>query len=356
MRLDSLTGLRWCAAFLVFCYHFAYEQVVSGTARHVYRLKELTYAGPSAVSFFFILSGFVLAWSARPGDTVTRFWWRRFIRIYPSHLVTFCLAALTMIWMGKALDPAVAAGNLGLIQAWIPNRNDWWFGYNGVSWSLSCEFLFYFAFPFVIPVVRRLTAKGLWAVVAVGSLCVALYPFWIPDIARATGWDAKYLLYVLPPVRLAEFVIGISLAFLVKGGFWRGPGLVASLALCTATVFGVVHVMPYDFHWAGCTIVPFVITIAAAARADMRSEPSPFRNPYMVYLGEISFAFYLVHEIVIFSVRHFFRMHQVTVPLTLHVGLVASISLFGAVLLHEYVEKPGVRLLSGKAVARFCAG
>ncbi|MBH1939020.1 acyltransferase [Streptomyces sp. AV19] len=346
VRLDSLTGLRWCAAFLVFCYHFAYEQAVSGIPRHVYRLKELTYAGPSAVSFFFILSGFVLAWSARSQDTAGRFWWRRFIRVYPSHVVTFCLAVIMLIWMGRTLQPDVAAGNLGLIQAWVPNRRDWWFGYNGVSWSLSCEFLFYFTFPFVIPILRRLKSRGLWAVVVAGNLCVACYPFFTGRIVRATGWDAKFLLYILPPVRLAEFVVGISLALLVKRGAWRGPGLVSSLALCAVTVFGLVHVMPYNFHWAACTVVPFTLTIAAAARADVLGEPSPFRNPYIVYLGEISFAFYLVHEMVIFSTRHFFRMHHVGIPLTLHMGLVASLSLLGAVLLHEYVEKPGVRLLS----------
>ncbi|KNB52564.1 acyltransferase family protein [Streptomyces caatingaensis] len=346
VRLDSLTGLRWCAAFLVFCYHFAYEQGASGTARHVYRIKELTYAGPSAVSFFFILSGFVLAWSARPRDTARQFLWRRFVRIYPSHAVTFCLAVLMLVWMGRTLDPAVAVGNLGLVQTWVPDRHDWWFGYNGVSWSLSCEFFFYLAFPFFVPLLRRLTSRGLWAVVVGGNLAVALYPLGVRWLAGATGWEAKFLLYIQPPVRLPEFVLGVALAFLVKSGAWRGPGLVASLALATVTVFGITHVLPYNWHWASCTVVPFTLTIAAAARTDLRGEPSPFRNRFIVYLGEISFAFYLVHELVIFSVRHFFRVHGIAVPLTLHLGLVASVALLGAVFLHEGVEKPMVRLLS----------
>ncbi|GAA0497887.1 acyltransferase [Streptomyces sp. NPDC046215] len=352
VRLDSLTGLRWYAALLVFCYHFFYEERGSGTSGHLGKLRQVFYDGPSAVSFFFILSGFVLAWSARPHDTVTGFWRRRFARIYPSHLATFVLAVVTMVWMGKALDLKIALGNLSLLQSWVPNRTDWWFGYNGVSWSLSCEALFYLSFPFLIRLIRRLPARGLWATVIVGNLCVALLPLYTAPIGHATGWDAKYVLYILPPVRLIEFVIGIALALLVKSGAWRGPGLIASLSLSLFVVFGPVHVMPYNFHWAADSVIPYTLTIAAAACADVKGEPSPFRNRYVVYLGEISFAFYLVHEIVIFSTNHFFTSHHYVLPVTLHAGLVLSISVFAAVLLHEWVEKPGVKLLTRSRTRR----
>lgn len=348
VRLDSLTGLRWYAALLVACFHFFYEEASTGTSLHVFRLKEVVYAGPSAVSFFFILSGFVLAWSARPHDTVTGFWRRRFARIYPSHLATFFVAVLTMIWMGKALDARIALTNLSLTQSWIPNQKDWWFGYNGVSWSLSCEFLFYLSFPLVVKIIRRFSTRGLWATVIAGNLCVVLAPIAAGRIAHATGWDPKFMLYIFPPVRLLEFVIGIAVALLVKSGNWRGPGLAASLALSVLVVFGPSHVMPFDFHWSADTVIPYTLTIAAAARADVHGEPSPFRNRITVYLGEVSFAFYLVHEIVIFSLDHFLKTHHLLIPLSLHLGLVLAVSLFGAVLLHEYVEKPGVKLLSAR--------
>ncbi|MFI9309620.1 acyltransferase family protein [Streptomyces triculaminicus] len=347
VRLDSLTGLRWYAALLVACFHFAYEETSTGASLEVSRLKEAVYAGPSAVSFFFVLSGFVLAWSARPRDTVAGFWRRRFARIYPSHLATFGVATLTMIWMGTSLDPRIALANLSLTQSWIPNRKEWWFGYNGVSWSLSCEFLFYLSFPFVLKAIRRFSTRGLWVTVVMGNLCVLLAPPAADRIAQGTGWDPKFMLYIFPPVRLIEFLIGIAVALLVKNGDWRGPGLAASLALSVLIVFGPSHIMPFDFHWAADTVIPYTLTIAAAARADVREEPSPFRNRITVYLGEVSFAFYLVHEIVIFSTDHFLTTHHLAIPLALHMGLVMAVSLLGAILLHEYVEKPGVRLLSG---------
>ncbi|MFD0384394.1 hypothetical protein ACFQ2B_25650 [Streptomyces stramineus] len=107
----------------------------------------------------------------------------------------------------------------------------------------------------------------------VGNLCVALLPLYTAPIGHATGWDAKYVLYILPPVRLIEFVIGIALALLVKSGAWRGPGLIASLSLSLFVVFGPVHVMPYNFHWAADSVIPYTLTIAAAACADVKESP-----------------------------------------------------------------------------------
>ncbi|MEW2581535.1 acyltransferase family protein [Streptomyces syringium] len=347
VRLDSLTGLRWYAALFVACFHFAYEQSSSGTSLYNSRLKEVVYAGPSAVSFFFVLSGFVLAWSARPHDTLAGFWRRRFARIYPSHLATFCLAVVTMAWMGKALNPVIALGNLSLLQSWVPSRSDWWFGYNGVSWSLSCELLFYLTFPFAVRLLLRLSTRGLWTALALANLCVGLAPLCTRYIGRVTGWDAQFMLYIFPPTRLLEFVIGITVALLVKNRAWRGPGLVTSLALSVLVAFGPIHIMPYNFSWSADTVIPYTLTIAAAARADIQGEPSPFRNRVNLYLGEVSFAFYLVHEIVIYSADHFLRARHLALPLTIYLALVIAASLVGAVLLHEYVEKPGVRLLSG---------
>lgn len=70
-RLDSLTGLRWWAAFGVFLYHmqnFAPVPVLSQFAPY----------GNSGVAFFFVLSGFVLSYSAKETTTTRNFYWRRF--------------------------------------------------------------------------------------------------------------------------------------------------------------------------------------------------------------------------------------------------------------------------------------
>lgn len=83
-RLDSLTGLRFFAAGVVFLHH-AFE-TTTGTFREVLQL--VFGHGRAGVSFFFVLSGFVLAWSCRPGDGPLPFYRRRFARVWPAYAVT----------------------------------------------------------------------------------------------------------------------------------------------------------------------------------------------------------------------------------------------------------------------------
>src|SRR4051812_23307274 len=96
-HLDSLTGLRWMAALLVFFLHIQSHQAFLPTGGlGATWLTHAMAAGRSGVSFFYILSGFVLAWSVRPTDTRRAFWWRRLAKVYPNHFVTFFVALLVL--------------------------------------------------------------------------------------------------------------------------------------------------------------------------------------------------------------------------------------------------------------------
>lgn len=343
-RLDSLTGLRWFAALLIFLYHFSYEDKSYGPAGQVEWMKDVFYGGPTAVSFFFVLSGFVLAWTLRSNDTKPGFWRRRFARIYPSHLAMFLVALAVLPWIGQAFSWRTALTSLTLTQSWVPNDENVWFGFNGVSWSLSCEFFFYLMFPFLARMLRRLTVRGWLVTAAVSALFVVLLPFTTDLFSATLGWRATYVVYILPALRLPDFILGICLAFVVKAGKWRGPGITISLALCAVALFWGESRVPREFHWASLTVIPYALLIAAAAAMDLRGRASLFRHKHVVYLGEISFCFYLVHELVIFLGNHVMGSRDIgTVP---NLIAVFCIALVGAVLLHELVEKPGVRLLS----------
>ncbi|MFJ9753035.1 acyltransferase family protein [Streptomyces chartreusis] len=92
--------MRWAAAFVVFVYHVRNFGYFGGESA---RIVDWAFgAGATGVSFFFILSGFVLAWSARPGERFWVFWRRRIARIYPVHLITAAIAlALALTWVPR---------------------------------------------------------------------------------------------------------------------------------------------------------------------------------------------------------------------------------------------------------------
>ena len=129
-------------------------------------------SGYVGVNFFFVLSGFVLAYAyvedGRMTTSAGRFWRARFARIYPMHLVGVLLA-LPLFVLGSTANhvqlAAVAkegaiqvALSALLVQAWVPAHV---FDLNGPSWSLSCEAFFYALFPLLVRLVGKLRVRGL---------------------------------------------------------------------------------------------------------------------------------------------------------------------------------------------------
>jgi len=91
-RLPSLTALRFFAALCVFIYHASSMLIFRSIAvrdDYAFVVQNIGYLG---VSFFFVLSGFILTWNARPGEPRRSFIRRRLARIYPSHLVMLLVA------------------------------------------------------------------------------------------------------------------------------------------------------------------------------------------------------------------------------------------------------------------------
>ncbi|MEW2375033.1 acyltransferase [Micromonospora sp. NPDC047812] len=348
-RLPSLTGLRWVAALLVFGFHVATMGIIAEPGQKA--VVDWAFAlGLSGVQFFFILSGFVLVWSARPTDTRRAFWRRRVAKIWPSHVVLWAVALAVAAWFADPVDRFVAVENLFLLQAWDP-RPGHFYSINTVSWSLSCEFFFYLCLPLALPLIRRARPWALWAVVvAVPLLILALWPAQalVPEESR--WWFTQ----IFPPVRSLEFWMGVAAAELMRRGRWRGPGLPLASLIFVATWVVAAQWVRAEL-WAALLSVAYILVIAAAADADVRGRRSPWRSRPMVWLGEVSFAFYLVHVLVMITVLRLTGDWGVGFtgwwgPAVVLGFLLVNLALAG--LLHRVVETPMMRLLTPRRPAR----
>jgi peptidoglycan/LPS O-acetylase OafA/YrhL len=319
------------AALLVFGLHLRNLGYLTGAAVRI--VGSAFMAGATGVSFFFVLSGFVLMWSARPHDTATGFWRRRIARIYPVHLVTAAAAMFlgsAMLGQPRPTYPQLAA-NLLLIHSWRPA---WWQTLNPVSWSLACEAFFYASFPVLAWVLQRLSHRALTGLAAAASATVLVLP-WV-NIHYALG----LALFSSPLARLPEFILGALLARLVQLGRWRGPGLKASSAIAV-TGYILASVACFDFAFAACTVLGFALLIPAAALADLRDLSSVWRHPALVRLGELSFAFYMVHILVL----HAGSAMLTTLPAPIGAAAAFTASLALSWLIYEGVERPARRLI-----------
>ncbi len=290
-RLESLTGLRFVAALAVFSLHLALLNRSTPYARWMFRY---VVQGGAGVSFFFILSGFVLTWSHPGRDTAGAFYRRRAARILPNHVLTWAgMGAVLAVF--TTLPPAgPALGSLLLLQPWVPSPR-WYLAMNTPAWSLGCEACFYALFPFLLPLLRALAPARRAVRMGLGvQLAVAVAVLAGPDRAGSTG---AWLMYFFPPVRLIEFILGILLALGVAEGRWPRVPLPAA-ALVAAGAYLAAGWAPAAYQNVAVTLVPFCLLIVAGAQSDRdpragRAQLLSRRLP--VTLGRWSFAFYLVH-------------------------------------------------------------
>ncbi|MET9800727.1 acyltransferase [Streptomyces sp. NPDC006368] len=352
-RLDSLTGLRWWAAFAVFAHH-----MTNLAPLPVYEF--LSY-GTYGVTLFFVLSGFVLTWSARPGVTAPTFYWRRLARIHPSHLVAL-LAALPVFyslhpepadWWVKPFSAGILLLSVVLLQGWSLDPVVTFSG-NPAAWTLTCEYFFYALHPALHRLFGRVRARGALALTVLAFAAALLHR------TAAWAWPASWLADVpYPVVRLSEFVIGIGIARAMLTG-WRvrvrplwcylGAGaLVGWLVMSEGRSFDsaavefvadVVRVAKAEWIIVACAAM-----IAAVAWSDVVGRRSLLRGRALVRLGEWSFAFYLVHATFIYALRDVHGRQPVGWSNLLWYGALLLVSLVAAAALHHLVERPAERRL-----------
>jgi len=331
--LDRLTSLRALAALAVFAFHVGQYNVWSPA-----KLAGFGYAG---VAFFFTLSGFVLVWSARPEDSAGRFFRRRFARIYPSYLAVLLIACVVPhVAVYRGTDAGILS--VTLTQAWVP-LDKFVFGLNGVSWSLSCEAAFYAAFPLLLVWMtrlgrRRLVGLALGAYV-VGAIVVVAATCYSPGGAT--------LAFVNPLIRLPEFMLGMAAGLAFAQG-WR-PNIDVRLP---AAILALLYLAGGLLHLPKPMMDPvlapvFVAVLVASAGSDVAGTRSWLTRPGLVYAGEVSFCFYLVHELVIINAAPY-----ISGPVAVVVDLVAAAILAAGV--HHLVELPCQRWLrpGGRLEAR----
>ncbi len=318
--LPRLTSLRTGAALAVFAFHLASWHVLTMPAG----VSSLGYVG---VAFFFVLSGFVLAWGTRPGLPARTFWRRRVARVYPSHLVTLGAAAVLPV-VSVAKSWVAAAAGLALVQAWVVMDDPVTYGMNGPSWSLSVEAFFYLSFPVLAWLLLRLAPWVRWGLAGTALAVELLAGLVVPVSA-----------FHVPLLRLPEFMLGVVAGLAFRDG-WR-PRIPAGAAMLLVAAAGVVSMhLPQPVPDA-VLAVPFVAALLAAAGRDVAGTHGWLQRRWLVLAGEASFAFYLVHELVIVN------LHQLHLPGPARALIITAVAFAAAAVLHGLVERPANRWIRG---------
>ena len=268
MQLTQLTFTRFIAAMTVVFFHYG-QTIFPANIPFLY--ENIT-AGPIAVGYFYILSGFIMAIAYYETDENKRlkfkkatYWIARLARIYPVYIIALLIvAAAKFKTLGQ--DWETLPLHLVLLQSWVP-------GYpitlNTPGWSLSVEAFFYLCFPFLLLWIYKKGSKSFMIVaIILWFITQAILLLKLNSDAYAPKSLLHDFIYYNPLMHLNQFLLGIVAGISFKKaqndiiGTYNGFFLILTLLSMFVIIWGRPHlesILGIKLAFTNGLLAPFFI-------------------------------------------------------------------------------------------------
>ncbi len=258
-----------------------------------------------AVTFFFVLGGFVMSLGYKDKVIMTDFSYgqylsRRCIKFYPLHwLCIFAIMPFAFLSFGWMDIPKLFL-NAVLLQTWIPIK-EIYFSFNAVSWYLADTMFFAIVFPIVFKWISNTSSKGRVALATALAVIYVIVALLIPE--------EKYhaVLYISPYMRLMDFVLGIYLALgymkLRERPVRSKNRVISQIVVALLIVFLVLEscllsetlTLFAPVYW-----IPVALLILIASLSEQIGGGREWLlNRWLQCVGEMSFIIFMVHQIIL---------------------------------------------------------
>jgi len=337
-RFLGIQALRIAAACLVVVTHstfYAFERLDKSIS--------VWQRGTRGVDVFFVISGFVMIYSSQrllalPGGWKT-FAEQRIVRIVPLYwLVTTLKVLIVLFTAGLALHTVVNPTTAACSYLFLPARDldGKLEPLVGVGWTLNFEMLFYFLFTLALFFRKNVFV---FAGVVLGLLSVGAY-------FRDPAWPPVAAFYLNSMV--LEFYFGMLIAKACMHGIWIPKRSAYVLLACG--LFLLIWPPENNWHLSKALIngVPASLIVWSVASLRLLDSAIP---RWVLYLGDASYAIYLIHPFVSPLPPVVFSRFQFDYPWLSVVSSVA-IGLGAGCILHQFVERPMTNWLKGSIKAR----
>ncbi|WCP13134.1 hypothetical protein sphantq_01551 [Sphingobium sp. AntQ-1] len=275
-RLTEMDALRGIGALCVLIFHYStrFHELFPQAAHVPFSFP----GGNYRVLLFFTISGFAIFFTLDRIRTVADFVVNRFARLYPAYLVAMLLT-LGIEYLAQAtqllVGPVAILANFTMLQgfAFMPEVD-------GAYWTLTVEIAFYFCMVAIWKFVgiRRLEpVLALWLAVR--------WLFWLwPDMPER--------IIMLLVLRYTPFFVIGMLAYRL----WSGQRTLAQQAPYAAlALLSIATMETWDVTIVGCVLMAAFLALIHGHLRFLSLRP-------LVWLGGISYSFYLIHQHVGFVV------------------------------------------------------
>lgn len=358
--MNSLQSLRFVFALMIFFHHIT---DVGGNSI-------FPAGGACAVSFFFMLSGFILSmvYGERVLDGTfdySTFLVKRVSKIYPIHLL--CL----VVWVIVVIDLSCLnlnrlcrlMPNFLLLQSWIPDSGLYFSG-NPLSWFLSDMIFLYIIFPYLILSIFSRKEKNKYLIngvcdsmnkkeLKISKINIAIVIFFILLYGVVFYFIDKNmihpLLYINPFFRMYDFIIGIVIYSIYKLFIVSFGDKIRNLSYTYKTLIEIfiisalfVQIIFYEnmperislvsYWWLVLALLIFVFALFETEGGGLITMI--LKNKIILFMGNISFCIYMTHILVIHIVN--------TIEYDMIYRTVISfiLTIFLSTILHYWYEKP----------------
>ncbi len=356
MQLDQITFTRFIAALTVVFFHYGQNIFPANIS---FLFENIT-AGPIAVGYFYVLSGFIMAIAyyqpnadKRTSLSKKKYWVARFARIYPVYLLAL-LIIVAAKYKTLADDWAALPLHLLLLQSWLP-------GYpitlNTPGWSLSVEAFFYFCFPFLLIWIYKQRRK---------SLIIFSIIFWITtqlvllSLLNSEAYAPKTLLhdfiYYNPIMHLNTFIMGLlcgvyfkkvgNQKFSKNNSYWLVLSFFFIFLLIWARPY-IEDYLDYKIAYTNGLLSPFFLLFIVLLASNKGLIAKILCHPWLILLGEASYSLYILQKPIhgLYDKVIVPRLHMTE---TTHFYIFLVLLIFVSVLSYLYLEKPARKKIRAK--------
>jgi len=296
------------------------------------------------VLVFYILSGFIISYSFNRHQENGIFGYFDFMvfrisRLFPVHILTLLSFIFFFgVYLNfDAVPPLSLLSNIFLMHAFIPQA-EYYFGFNSVSWSISCELFFYVAFCFLV----RLKSKYLVILLLI-ILVLIIHSLITPPTELSQHW----LFYINPIFRLPDFIIGMLLCRIYFSTSFSPSTTIGnimeltSIALLGITVYissNFISDMNLRFD---LFFIPAMASIVMAFSYNSGLLSRVLSHPFMMLLGEASFSFYMIHWIIISKANEMMTPNPNDhISILSFIGVTISLSIIFSISIYKGFELP----------------
>lgn len=348
MQLDQITFTRFIAALTVVFFHYGQSVFPANIS---FLFENIT-AGPIAVGYFYVLSGFIMAIAyyqpqedKQQAINKKKYWLARFARIYPVYLLALLIiVAAKFKTLGENWETLPL--HLLLLQSWVP-------GYpitlNTPGWSLSVEAFFYLCFPFLLIWVYKHGTKSMTL------FCLALWivtQFILLNALNSEAYAPKTALhdfiYYNPFMHLNSFIMGMLCGIYFKktdeNKLHKNNSLY--LGLSFALIFLLIWARPhleilfdYKLAFTNGLLAPAFLLFIVLLGKNRGLVSTLFSHSWLILLGEASYSLYILQK-PIHGLYDKIIVPRIALPETIHFYIFLIGLIVISILSYQYFEKP----------------